>query len=212
MYNRKESAMRNVFLILILVVFASLISGETVTLAWNANTEPDLAGYHVYYGTVSRGTKTDPNNFFYEDCMRAIPKARTTITIDKIAPGQTFYFGVTAYDTAGNESSFSNEVSMTGAVVRGQGDLRITELTLERVFPNPFSPKTTIDFTLASDSRVELSIYNAQGKMVKRLVKGKLLRGNHSYKWNAKGLSSGHYFYRLRVGELVSTRKMVLVK
>jgi hypothetical protein len=111
--------------------------------------------------------------------MRAIPKTRTTITIDKIAPGQTFYFGVTAYDTAGNESSFSNEVSMTGAVVRGQGDLRITELALERVFPNPFSPKTTIDFTLASDSRVELCIYNAQGKMVKRLVKGRLGKGNH---------------------------------
>lgn len=70
-------------------------------LSWNQNTETDLAGYKVYYGTASRsyGSPTDVGN-------------KTTFTVTGLN-GQTYYFAVTAYDTAGNESGYSNEVSKT---------------------------------------------------------------------------------------------------
>jgi fibronectin type 3 domain-containing protein len=71
-----------------------------VTLAWDPNTEPQLAGYKVYFGT-STGVYTttiDVQNV-------------TTYTVTGLAPGQTYYFAVTAYDGSGDESGFSNEVS-----------------------------------------------------------------------------------------------------
>ncbi len=71
----------------------------TVTLSWDANTESDLAGYKVYYGTSSRNyTETiDVGN-------------TTTYQITGLSEG-TYYFAVTAYDTSGNESDYSEEVS-----------------------------------------------------------------------------------------------------
>jgi hypothetical protein len=76
-----------------------LHSGE-VTLAWDPNTEADLAGYRVYYGTSSRdyGVTLDVGNW-------------TSCTIGGLQQGKTYYFAVTAYDTVGNESDFSEEVS-----------------------------------------------------------------------------------------------------
>jgi hypothetical protein len=84
----------------VLILAAPALAGD-VTLAWDANSEPDLAGYKVYYGTAS-GIYGTP----------IVIAAQTTYTITGLAPG-TYYFAVTAYNTAGLESSFSNEVFAT---------------------------------------------------------------------------------------------------
>jgi len=77
-------------------------SGRSVTLAWDANSESDLAGYRVYYGAVSRtyGAPLD---------VPGTPAAPTFTVAD--LPAGTWYFAVTAYNAAGLESGFSNEVS-----------------------------------------------------------------------------------------------------
>ena len=74
--------------------------GGTITLAWDANTESDLAGYKVYYGTASGsyGTPVNVGNV-------------TTYQLTGLTPGQVYYLALTAYDPAGYESGFSNEVS-----------------------------------------------------------------------------------------------------
>jgi len=72
-----------------------------VTLAWDANTESDLAGYKVYYGTAS-GVYGTPITI----------GTQTTYTVSSLPPG-TYYFAVTAYNTSGLESGYSNEVSQT---------------------------------------------------------------------------------------------------
>ncbi len=69
-------------------------------LAWDPNTEPDLAGYRVYYGTESRA---------YIDFVD-VGKV-TAYCLDSLLEGVTYYISITAYDTAGNESDFSGEVS-----------------------------------------------------------------------------------------------------
>ena len=71
-------------------------------LKWNANSELDLAGYYIYHGTASRS---------YGAPMDA--GVATTYTVTGLTDGVTYYFGVTARDVAGNESSYSNEVSKT---------------------------------------------------------------------------------------------------
>lgn len=80
-------------------------AGNTVTLAWDANSEPDLAGYKVYWGRTSRRYDNSPAQTFP-------PSANPTYTTPAL-PNGTWYFAVTAYNSAGLESGYSNEVSTT---------------------------------------------------------------------------------------------------
>lgn len=79
---------------------------DTATFTWNANTDTDLAGYTLYIGTGS-GSYTFAGPF---DVKQA-----TTYTVSNLPRGQTYYFAVTAYDTSGNESQPSAEVSKSVA-------------------------------------------------------------------------------------------------
>ncbi len=91
-------------LILVTVFFisSSFVSAAQLKLAWDANTESDLAGYKVYYGTGSRtyGSPINVGNV-------------TTYTLTGLIAGRTYYIAVKAFDTAvpANESGYSNEVS-----------------------------------------------------------------------------------------------------
>lgn len=85
------------------------------TMAWGPNTEADLAGYYVYYGTSQR-TNVDPNNCptdgykcGYKEKIRV---GKVTTHVFQLPRGK-YYFAVTAFDTAGNESAFSNEFVKT---------------------------------------------------------------------------------------------------
>lgn len=80
-------------------------TNNTVTLAWDANTETDIAGYKVYWGKVSRTYTNTP-------VPTVSQSAAPTFTTPALANG-TWYFAVTAYNTAGLESVYSNEVSKT---------------------------------------------------------------------------------------------------
>jgi cytochrome c oxidase assembly protein Cox11 len=84
------------------LVFPFYGFGAQLTMAWDPNPEPDLAGYMVYYGTASRsyGSSIDVGKV-------------TSFTLTNLAAGQRYYIALTAYDTSDNESGFSNEVSAT---------------------------------------------------------------------------------------------------
>jgi hypothetical protein len=78
--------------------------------------------------------------------------------------------------------------------------------------PNPFNPTTRIPFELAHESRVAITVYDVQGRVVARLVDHVLPAGEHSVIWNATGRPSGVYFCRLDAGGVVETRKVILLK
>jgi len=78
--------------------------------------------------------------------------------------------------------------------------------------PNPFGERTTIAFGLARASDVSLSVYNTRGQLVSRLVEGeKMPPGQHHVVFETGNLPSGVYFYRLRAGDRVDTKRMVLL-
>jgi hypothetical protein len=91
------------------------------------------------------------------------------------------------------------------------------EFILDQNHPNPFNPITVIGFALPLACDVSLDIFNIAGQKVASLVNGMLEAGNHNIEWDSRGsdgqpLASGIYFYRLRAGEFVDTKKMMLLK
>ncbi|MEI2771042.1 MAG: PKD domain-containing protein [Candidatus Competibacter sp.] len=92
------------WLSILVFLFSTNVFAGQVSLAWNASTST-VSGYKVYYGTASGNYASNVN----------VGNA-TTSTVSNLTDGSTYYFAVKAYDSAGNESGFSNEVSQTMAV------------------------------------------------------------------------------------------------
>ncbi len=87
-----------------------------------------------------------------------------------------------------------------------------SEYSLSQNHPNPFNPSTTIAFSLPLAGVVDLAVYDLAGRRVALLAAGAYTAGRHEVEFDATGLSSGLYFYRLTAGKFVETRKMVVVK
>ncbi|MCK5051954.1 MAG: T9SS type A sorting domain-containing protein [Candidatus Cloacimonetes bacterium] len=89
---------------------------------------------------------------------------------------------------------------------------------LHQNFPNPFNPTTTIDFSIRSESKIELTIYNIKGQKVRILAHDDFTKGSHSIIWkgndeSGESVSSGVYLYKLNVnGKTEGTKKMLLLK
>ncbi len=87
------------------------------------------------------------------------------------------------------------------------------DFILYQNFPNPFNPETKINFDLPIDAKVSLVVYDLLGRVTARLVESEYKRaGSYSVNFDAAGLSSGIYFYRLQAGNKVVNKKMALVK
>ena len=87
-----------------------------------------------------------------------------------------------------------------------------TSFALSQNYPNPFNPVTTIGFSIPANDHVSLTIYNTIGQKVATLLDGNAKAGYHVVNWNATHFASGVYFYQLKFGNEVQTRKMILVK
>ncbi|MCX6640704.1 MAG: T9SS type A sorting domain-containing protein [bacterium] len=85
-------------------------------------------------------------------------------------------------------------------------------ITLSQNYPNPFNLSTAISYQLQVASLVNLSVYDISGKRVAELVNGILEAGTHSVTFDASGLTSGVYLYKLEAGDFTKTQKMVLLK
>ena len=97
------------FLFLVFSLFPAHAFGAAASFVWSANTESDLAGYKIYYGTFS-GNYTQ-----YVDVGNT-----TEYTQTGLQDGVTYYFASTAYDTAGNESDFSTEIEVDASGQQNQ--------------------------------------------------------------------------------------------
>lgn len=87
-----------------------------------------------------------------------------------------------------------------------------TNFELQQNYPNPFNPSSNIRFGLPESGEVRLDVYNMLGQRVATLVNQKMQAGWHSVTFDASGLSSGTYIYRITSGDFVQTKKMMLIK
>ena len=87
-----------------------------------------------------------------------------------------------------------------------------TQFTLYQNYPNPFNPSTVISYKLPVSSDVTIKVYDVLGNEVATLVDGYKPAGNYEVEFYASNLPSGTYFYQLRAGSFIETKKMILMK
>ncbi|MCD4795659.1 MAG: T9SS type A sorting domain-containing protein, partial [Candidatus Cloacimonetes bacterium] len=172
----------------------------SVVVEWELPPMPvrGLSHYKVYRDDVEIADNV--NNLFY---------------IDTEAEAGERTYNVTAVYDVGWESEFSNDAVVIVVGTDGLSIPLITELTGN--YPNPFNPETNISFSVKEAGKVTLEIYNIKGEKVRTLVKGHREAAYYNVTWNGKDnsgkqVASGVYFYKMKTGKYVSTKKMILMK
>ena len=184
-------------------------------------------------------TPTDANSSDYEGTLISFEGeitqtesisdgAGTKLTIDDITYVQIW--STTGINTA--QYTVGSEWNFTGVGSQYQTDYQLlvgyeediatlgiagsvaipNELSLHPVYPNPFNPAATIDFSLQFDGEINLDVYDINGRVVDELKNANLLAGNHRLVWDASFLPSGLYFIRLQDGVNQKVQKVMLLK
>jgi hypothetical protein len=122
-----------------------------------------------------------------------------------------FFLLTTLFASKGEGVSEVGSLSSIATDVSASNNLPI-KYSLEQNHPNPFNPTTTINYSLPSEGNVTLKIYDIQGNEVITLVNETKVAGYYNVVFNASNLSSGLYFYSIRSGDFLSTKKMLLLK
>ena len=129
-----------------------------------------------------------------------------------------FKYGFRVFDNAGNyyylgrgyNFTLSYKLIVTG-VESERGNVPGT-YTLFQNYPNPFNPNTKIKYSIPKSSQVIIKIFNTLGEELKTLVNDEKSPGAYEVIWNAEKLSSGVYFYQLKTGSFIETKKMILLR
>ncbi len=179
-----------------------LIRGKTYTLRMNdiPSTDP------FYFSTDIKGGGLAP----YTDGVNGAPADGNNII--------TFVVGNSAPDVLYYQSSINEfvgwrinvtDMDTSGSVINPNNPNRYS---LSLAYPNPFNPTTTIQYSIPEQFYVTLRVYDILGREVATLVNEEKLAGSYQVEFNAAGLSSGIYFYRIQAGGYVETKKMILMK
>ncbi len=122
-------------------------------------------------------------------------------------------YGLQQFDTRDASDHFPKVTDYSFEGITNIGEkTELRDFRLEQNYPNPFNPITTISYQIPELSFVTLKIYDVLGNEIATLVNEEKPTGSYEVKFNGKQLTSGIYFYTLRAGSSVETKKMILVK
>ena len=180
--------------------------GNNPRLIWGPYPEQvDIAAYNVYR-RVGTGnftliyTTPNENTFEYIDTDYSI----------SIGGNQLQYYVKAGYSTR-ELSPASNTVTTSGIILQKS----LTEepnYYLSQNYPNPFNPTTAINYSIPFVGQVSLKVFDILGREVVTLLNEMEDAGTHKIEYDASKLMSGVYFYQIKVGSFVSTRKFILLK
>jgi hypothetical protein len=123
--------------------------------------------------------------------------------------GTTYAWTLRSVDISGHVS----DVLATTEATPSLDNAVVTEWALLDNYPNPFNPTTQISFDVLEDANVSLKVFNAMGQEVATVVNGTYESGRHTVTFDAGNLTSGLYFYTVKMGDkFTATKKMLLVK
>jgi murein DD-endopeptidase MepM/ murein hydrolase activator NlpD len=163
-----------------------------VAVEWEVYADEEISGY-----VVRRDSRPIGN----------VASGVHTLLDTAVRPGQTYTYDVLAELPDGRE------------IVSIEVRVHIPDVltSLSQNYPNPFNPTTTIEYFLAVEGNVVLSVHDVSGRRLVELGNGREDAGNHSVAWDGRGpagnpVASGTYFYRLTVDGVIHSRKMIFLK
>ncbi len=183
-----------------LTSFTANVFSNNVNLIWKTATETNNSGFNIErkniesseWNTLSFvvgfGTTTEPQSYSFTD--ENISEGKYLYRLKQID-----YNGVYEY---------SSEIEV---LINAPDDF-----SLSQNYPNPFNPSTAIVFQLPKESFVTLKVYNILGIEIATLVNEQKPAGVHKINFDASGLTSGLYIYKISTGNFEQTRKMLLLK
>ena len=188
-------------------VGGSINTGGTITLSDSAN--------YTFNGTVAQVTSA------------LMPDTVNDLTIDNAAgvalSQPTVINGVLHLVSGVFDNTMPFTLGPSGSISYEGGSLLVTSIEssvlnipksffVDQNYPNPFNPSTTIRFGLPNSSYVTAKLFNVLGQEMATLYEGRLNAGEHELLFNAADLGSGIYFYRIQAEDVVSMKRMVLMK
>lgn len=179
--------------------FSASVISNGVKLSWRTETETNNYGFEIL-----RSAQNDnwEKIGFVEGYGNSNSPKDYTFTDASVSSG-TYSYRLKQID---NDGTFS--YSKIIEVDLGAPD----KYELAQNFPNPFNPNTSIRFTLPETGNVKLTVFNLLGQEVATLVNGVKEAGTHIINFDAEGLNSGVYIYRIESGSFNEVRKMTLIK
>ncbi|MBM4404112.1 MAG: T9SS type A sorting domain-containing protein [Candidatus Cloacimonetes bacterium] len=201
----------------VLSTFNAVITSQYfVHLTWVTQSESQMAGYYVLRAledNLSSAVMVSP-------MIPASNSSQATsyhYTDQEVQNNQTYFYWLEAVEFS-NTSNFFGPLSI---LVNNDGDVPPPQVDLvtdiSRIYPNPFSPQTTIEYTLRSDSPVSISVFNTKGQLIRTLMNDNKASGIYHLEWDGKDqngalCASGVYVIRMQADLKISTRKVILIK
>lgn len=185
---------------------------DTVVLNWITTKENNLSGFDVY--------RVSDNNTYYQKLNSdIIPALADTILPHRyqfsdgnIADEVGYSYYLEGVSKFGNVDSLGiYKVSAFTGVKALDGTLP-ENYELSQNYPNPFNPVTNIRFTIPEETMVKLKVYDMLGREVTTLLDKVLKAGTYLEQWDAKGVSSGMYIYKLQTAKFVKSKTMMLIR
>ncbi|MDO9576938.1 MAG: T9SS type A sorting domain-containing protein [Candidatus Cloacimonadales bacterium] len=200
------------FLPVTLSSFTAEFLNDSPVLHWTTQSETDNLGWNIYRSLSETGYEDNDYTQNNSDVIAGMgistqPTDYTFVDEYSVIEGLTYWYWLESEST-------TNELELFGPIslqipIQGGIPNTILETALNPNYPNPFNPSTTISFNIEEGETGTLTIYNVKGQDVFRQ---KFVTGEYHLLWNAEGLSSGIYFYRLQTPSTNITKKMILMK
>ena len=187
-----------------LLSFNSSVNKNDVTLSWKTGSEQNNKGFEIERKTIN-GSWNDVG--FVNGKGNSNTEQSYNFENKDICSG-SYNYRLKQTDYNGNYKYFN----LNGPVSIGTP----SKYAVSQNYPNPFNPVTKIDYEVASDSKVKISIFDISGRELQTLLNDRKSAGYYSLIFNAGNLSSGTYFYRVIADEgkqkFAETKKMILLK
>ncbi len=192
-----------------LTSFTASVSDNAVTLNWATATETNNKGFELQKLRVKSEELNSANweTVAFVAGNGTVSKSRNYSYSDKVAPGKYSYR--------------LKQIDLDGSFTYSQAvetDVVPSSFGLDQNYPNPFNPSTKISFSLPVASKVSVLVYNSLGQIVTELANSTFSAGYNEVNFNAAGLTSGIYFYKLSASSVdgnqnfQSMKKMILMK
>ncbi|MBT8377936.1 MAG: T9SS type A sorting domain-containing protein [Ignavibacteria bacterium] len=181
-----------------LTSFAASIIDNSVILEWTTATEINNLGFEI-----ERSINSISETIGFVSGAGSTVEPRYYSYTDKQVAGGTYYYRLKQIDFEGSHN-YTDEI-----------EVEVTALdvyTLEQNHPNPFNPSTKIRYSIPQTSNVVIKVFDIIGNEIEILVNREKQTGIYETTWYAENLPSGIYFYQLKAGDFVETKKMVLMK